>query len=135
MAYSSDLRERVIAATRTMDKRKVAAVFQISYSTVKRWASLGAGVKPKSPPGAARRSSEKQAAALLEQFKAHPDATLDEHRGLWLKRSGISLSNPTMSRWMKRLGWTRKKTLNASERDLEARAAGRIEVGQLDPQH
>jgi len=46
MAYSTDLRERVIAATRTMDKRKVAAVFQISYSTVKRWASLGAGVKP-----------------------------------------------------------------------------------------
>lgn len=35
MAYSSDLRERVIAATRTMDKRKGAAVFQISYSTVK----------------------------------------------------------------------------------------------------
>lgn len=28
----------------------------------------------------------------------------------------------------------KKKTLNASERDLEARAAGRIEVGQLDPQ-
>jgi transposase len=53
--------------------------------------------------------SEEQAAALLEQFKAHPDATLDEHCALWLKQSGISLSNPTMWRWTKRLGWTRKK--------------------------
>ena len=66
MAYSTDLRERVIAATRTMDKRKVAAVFQISYSTVKRWASLGGWGEAQ----AARRLSEEPAAALLEQFKA-----------------------------------------------------------------
>lgn len=92
-----------------MDKTKVAEVFQISYSTVKRWASLGAGVTPKSPPGAARGLAEEQAEALLEQFKAHPDATLDEHRALWLEARGMRLSNPTMSRWTKRLGWTRKK--------------------------
>jgi len=47
-------------------------------------------------------------AELLEQFRANPDAR-DEHCALWLKQTGIRLSNPTMSRWTKRLGETRKK--------------------------
>jgi len=35
MAYSTDLRERVVRAAGKMDKTKVAEVFQISYSTAR----------------------------------------------------------------------------------------------------
>jgi transposase len=48
--------------------------------------------------------------ALWAQLEAHPDAKLEEHRGLWEQERGVRVSVATMSRAIRRfLGWTYKQ--------------------------
>ena len=47
---------------------------------------------------------------------------------------GQQLSEATMWRAIRRLGWTPKKALAASERDEQARKAWREAAAQLDPE-
>ena len=68
-----------------------------------------------------------------EQLEAHPDATLEQHGSLWERWQGMKVSEAPMSRAIRRLGWTRKKkTLGASERNEEARAAWRKQAETFD---
>ena len=64
---------------------------------------------PKAIPG---RSPEKLGLLhthLVAQLQAHDDASLEEHCRLWEQSQGVRVSLSTMSRAIKRLGWTRKK--------------------------
>jgi transposase len=55
------------------------------------------------------------------------------HCDLWEQTSGVRVSTSTMSRAIRRVGWTRKKkTLGATERDEEARAEWREQCTRLD---
>lgn len=70
---------------------------------------------------------------LIAQLEAHTDATLETHCQLWEQIHGVRVSRSTMSRAIRRVGWARKKkTLGASERNEEARAAWREQLKQLD---
>ncbi len=44
--------------------------------------------------------------ALWRQLEARPEATLEEHRQLWERERGVRVSVATMSRAIRRLGWT-----------------------------
>jgi transposase len=46
----------------------------------------------------------------VAQLRAAQDATLDELRAAWETAAGVTVSIATMSRAIKRLKWTRKKT-------------------------
>jgi len=48
-------------------------------------------------------------ATLVEQLRATPDATLQEHSQTWEQAHGGSVSIGAMGRAIKRVGWTRKK--------------------------
>ncbi len=72
-------------------------------------------------------------AVLLEQLTAQPDASLTELGKRWATATGEQVSVMTVWRTVKRLGWTRKKTRQASERRAEARLAWWVTSLGLDP--
>ena len=47
--------------------------------------------------------------ALWRQLEENPEATLERHRELWEERHGVRVSVATMSRAIRRLGWTYKQ--------------------------
>lgn len=114
MAYSADLRQRVLAASDgVLSNRQVAALFQISKGTVERWrrqrreqGQLSAGQSSGRP----RLIPLEQEARLRTQLEQLPDATLVEHCRHWTATTGVELSPATMCRAFQRLGWTRKKS-------------------------
>jgi transposase len=112
-AYSVGLRERIIEAVEAGTPRgEVAGTFRVSLPTIERYVRPKretGGLEPRRIPG---RSSRKGAAlhtGLGLQLQAHPDAYLEEHGRLWGERHGVRVSRATMSRAIKRLGWTPKK--------------------------
>lgn len=111
-AYSLDLRERVVcAALNGLSRREVVATFGVSLATLKRWLRLHqqGDLRPQSIPGRRHHLRLEAEPLLRAQLRAHPDATLDEHRQQWYREQGQSMSRATMARAIKRVGYTRKK--------------------------
>lgn len=112
-AYSLDLRHRIVAAVvdQQQHPHDVAARFSVSPDTVKRYVRLAHAddLQPKTSPGRPRAIGPEHDAALRAQLAAHDDATLAEHCQLWQEAQGVAVSQATMSRAIRRLGWTRKK--------------------------
>jgi transposase len=113
-AYSLDLRERIVRAVEGGQPRAaVARTFQISLSTVKRYAAQHRTTGSLAPKPQARQQPRITAAhqpALLAQLAAQPDATLAEHCQTWAQTQGVRVSVPTMWRAIARVGWTPKKS-------------------------
>jgi transposase len=112
-AYSNDLRERVVrvvAEGRPM--REAARRFGVSVSAVKRYVvrqQETGSLTPKPIPGCPRRIGPGQEAILRARLAAEPDATVLEQCAWWAEHRGQRLSEATMWRAMRRLGWTHKK--------------------------
>lgn len=118
MAYSLDLRERVLAAVdRGLSRTQIAQQFQVGRATITNWVTLRrdrGSLAAQSSPGRPRTIGVAEAEGLRAQLTAQPDATLPEHVRLWtLQHPNASLSTATMSRAIQRLGWTRKKSRSA----------------------
>jgi len=113
-AYSTDLRERVLAAhARGLSRRELIDLFQISQGSITRWLRqqrLSGDLTPRVPPGRARSIPTDQEAALRRQLEAAPDATLASHAAQWAADYGTPLSSWSMARAIRRLGWSRKKS-------------------------
>jgi len=112
-AYSVDLRERVLAAVeRGMPRQEVVMTFNVSLATIKRWLArrrAGDDVTPQAPPGRRRMITPAQQAALATQLETNRDATIERHTQLWNKSQSMTISQWTMGRAIRRLGWTYKK--------------------------
>jgi transposase len=136
-----DLRERVVRAVQAGTPRtEVAERFEVGLATVGRYIRQqrsSGSLAAKKHHGPKLRIGLEERHALLALLQTWPDATLAEHCERWDTMHGVRLSEPTMSRAIRRLGWTRKKkTLRESERDEEALAAwlelaGTLDVGDL----
>jgi transposase len=123
-AYSEDLRLRIIAAvdggmTRSaavdggMTRSAAARTFRVGRATVKRYLALRRATgalapRPHRGPPSVRMAA--LAAALPARLTAHPDATLAEYCAWYEETSGVRVADTTMSRVIRRLGWTRKKS-------------------------
>ncbi len=112
-AYSSDLRERIVAAVGGgMSKAETARVYAVGLSTVQRYARQQATawhLRPKRHPGRRREIPVADEAALRAQAAAHADATLDDHRRRWADTQGVAVSRATMSRAFARAALPLKK--------------------------
>jgi transposase len=112
-AYSTDLRERVLAAhARGMSRRELIDLFQVSQGSITRWLRqqrTTGDLTPRVPPGRVRSIPVDQEAALCRQLEAAPDAALATHAAHWAADHGTPLSSWTMGRAIRRLGWSRKK--------------------------
>lgn len=116
MAYSLDLRKRVLAAIeRGMDVKEAASTFQVGRSTILRWRAQQRAtgtVAARTSPGRTRLIDVSAEADLRAQLEQQPDATLAEHVAEWTASEHPPLSLATMARAIARVGWTRKKRLS-----------------------
>lgn len=114
-AYSEDLRLKALAALdRGMPRKEAVGTFGVSLATLKRWLKRrreGGGLSPRPSPGRTPRilATSEERRDLWTQLEANDDATLERHRELWEERRGVRVSVATMSRAVRRLGWSRKK--------------------------
>jgi transposase len=112
-AYSQDLRERVLRAIDQGKSRKeLIELLGVSLATIKRYLKQRreqGHVRPKVIPGRAPKKRTTLEAGLEPQLWAYDDATLQHHCELWEHTHGERISRWTMSRAIKRLGWSRKK--------------------------
>ena len=112
-AYSEDLREKIVQALRRGTiKSEVARSFGVSRSSVKRYAKLsdeGHSLAPKKRPGSKPKMDERARRLLEADLDERPGATLSERREYLGRVTGLSLSESTVSRMVRRLGWSRKK--------------------------
>ena len=111
-AYSKDLRIKALGALdRGMPRKEAASTFGVSLATLKRCRE-GEDLAPKPSPGRTPRilASQQQRRALWQQLEENHDATLMRHCELWERRTGVAVSVATMSRAVRRLGWTFKKS-------------------------
>jgi transposase len=88
--------------------------FGVSLATLKRWLKRRreeGSAEPKRRPGMRPRigATAQERRALWEQLENHPEATLEEHRDFWERQRGVRMSIATMSRAIRRLGWTYKQ--------------------------
>ena len=123
-AYSPDLRERVLRAVdQGYQRADIIKLFGVSRATIKRYLKqrreTGA-VNVKPIPGRPPKKFAPLQAHLVAHLEAHPDATLEAHCQMWKEQQGIAVSTSTMSRAIRRVGWTRKKRrwvpLNATKK-------------------
>jgi transposase len=115
--FSNDLRVRIVDvyAEGKLSYPQVAARFQVSVSSVrrfvKRWREVGAVL----PKPAAHRHPKVDATgmAVLEAFlRAHVDASQEELCAHLQRTTGVVVSQPTMCRLLHQAGLTRKKRRN-----------------------
>jgi transposase len=115
-AYSEDLRRKVVTAVhRGIPKAQAARLFDISLSSVKRYAKMasqGHTLAAKKRPGRVPKNLDKSVRRLLEEdVRERPAATVKERRRFLEHLTGKTLSEPTLRRWLNRLGFSRKKGL------------------------
>ncbi len=112
-AYSLDLREHVLRAVdQGYQRADIIKVFGVSRATIKRYLKQRretGEVKAKPHPGRPPKKFAPLQAGLVAQLEAHDDATLETHCQLWQEQHGVRVSPSTMSRAIRRIGWTRKK--------------------------
>jgi transposase len=112
-AYSEDLRKKIVEALRRgMTKTGAARSFGMSRSSVKRYAKLadeGRPLAPKRRPGSKPKMDESARRLLEADMEERPAATLSERREYLRRMAGLSVSESTVSRMLRRLGWSRKK--------------------------
>jgi transposase len=95
-----------------MSKAQAARTFDVSLSSVKRYANkanLGESLTPKKSPGSASKLDQMARKLLKDDLIERPYATLQERCGYIEAMTGRSVSRSTMCRVVARIGSTRKK--------------------------
>src|SRR5829696_5576673 len=112
-AYSKDLRKKIVEAVeRGMPKGEAARLFGVGISSVKRYvatARAGRSLAPKKRPGSEPKLDETARRLLETDLQGRPAATLPQRREFLRRMAGVRVSDSTVSRMLKRMGWSRKK--------------------------
>jgi transposase len=113
-AYSEDLRTKIVEAVQEhrMNQSEAARAFSVSRSSVKRYVKAARQGRPLSPgkaPGR-RPSLDEKARKLLEaDVQERPFAKLKHRQEYLRKTAGVSVSESTLSRAIRSMGFGRKK--------------------------
>lgn len=112
-AYQLDLRQRIVAVVADgLPVERAAQQFRVHRATVFRYLAQlreRGTLVPRRHAGPTPAIGPGDHAALRAQLQHHPTATLAEHCARWAETTGRRLSPATMSRTIRRVGWTRKK--------------------------
>jgi transposase len=112
-AYSEDLRKKIVEAVeRGTSKVEAARTFGVGISSVKRFvatAKAGRSMAPMKRPGSNPKLDEAARKLLEAYLRERPAATLPERREFLRRARGVSVSDSTVSRTLRRMGWSRKK--------------------------
>jgi transposase len=111
-AYSEDLRRKIVAAIeRGMPKAQAARTFDVSLSSVKRYSRIarkGGSLEPKKSPGRPHKVGEEAKVLLEKDVEERPSATIAQRRRFLEYLTDTTLSDSTVRRLMKRLGFSQK---------------------------
>src|SRR5215218_373982 len=113
--YSLDLRLKVLDAVDCgIPKEELVGIFGVSMSTIDRYlrqrrqtGEIAPGRTPRRTPLICATIEERR--ALWRQLEENKDATLEHHCELWESKQRVRVSVPTMSRAVRKLGWTKKE--------------------------
>jgi transposase len=114
-AYSLDLRQKVVAAVERGDStiEEVASAFGVGQTFVKKMLRQHRETGDLSPRphggGQTARLSDKHLKLLRREVERSPDKTIPALRDHLEERGGVTVSTPTVSRALSRLGLSRKK--------------------------
>jgi transposase len=95
-----------------MGKSQAARAFGVSLSSVKRYAKVaheGRSLAPKERPGSKPKLDEGARRLLEADLKERPAATLPQRCEFLYRVAREKVSESTVSRMLKRMGWSRKK--------------------------
>lgn len=110
--YSEDLRIRIVKAVEEgTSKSATARLFDVSLSSVKRYvrsASRGESLAPGKGGGRPPKADRTTQKLLEEDVKKRPAATVSERRRFLEQLTGKALSDSTIRRLLKRLGFSQK---------------------------
>ncbi len=113
--YSKDLRTRVLTAVdRGVSRAEIVETFGVSLATarrrLKRRRETGE-VSSRPSPGRTPSicGTAEECRALRRQLEGNREATLERHCELRERARGVAVSASTMSRAVRKLGWTYKQ--------------------------
>jgi transposase len=109
-AYSEDLRQKIVQALeRGISKSQAARLFDVSLASVKRYARIscqGGSLAPKKGTGRPPKIDEAAEKLLKEDVKQRPAATVSDRRHFLEHLTGKALSDSTVRRLLRRLGFS-----------------------------
>jgi transposase len=113
-AYSEDLRRKIVGAVqeRRMNQSEAARAFGVSRSSVKRYLKAvrqGRSLSPGKVPGKRSSLDEKSRKLLQADVEDRPFAKLKQRQEYLHEAAGISVSESTLSRTIRSMGFGRKK--------------------------
>ncbi len=113
-AYSEDLRRKIVEAVqeRRMNQSEAARAFGVSLSSVKRYVKAvrqGRSLSPGRAPGKRPTLDEKARNLLEADVEERPFMTLKHRQEYLRKAAGVSVSESTLSRVIRSMGFGRKK--------------------------
>src|SRR5215204_6713786 len=111
--YSEDLRVRIVSAVQeeSMSKSGAARLVSVSRSSVKRYARMadrGTSLAPRKGGGRPPKANETTRKLLEEDVKELPAAIVKERRRFLEHATGKALSDSTVGRLLKRMGFSQK---------------------------
>ena len=111
-AYSEDLRKKILEAVdRGMKKSEAAKNFGVSRSSVKRYAAArreGRPLTPKKHPGSKPKLDESARKLLEADVEERPATTLKDRCRFLEEMVGVSVSESTLSRLLRKMGFSPK---------------------------
>jgi transposase len=113
--YSEDLRRRIVRAVEGGTSKSAAArLFDVSLSSLKRYLRIverGETLAPRKGGGRPPKIDQTAEKLLTEDVKERPAATVSERRRYLEHTTGKGLSDSSVKRLLKRLGFSRKNEL------------------------
>jgi transposase len=111
-AYSTDLRKKILdAVDRGMPKSVAARTFGVSRASVKRYAAArreGRALTPKKHPGSRPKLDERARKILEADVEERPAITLEQRCRFLKQMVGVSVSESTLSRLLRKVGFSPK---------------------------
>jgi transposase len=111
-AYSEDLRKKILEAVdRGMPKSEAARTFGVSRSSIKRYAAArreGRPLAPRRHPGSKPKLDQKARKLLEAHVEERPALTLKDRCRFLREMVGVSVSESTLSRLLRKMGFSPK---------------------------
>lgn len=109
-AYSEELRKKILGALdRGMPKSEAARTFGVSRASVKRYAAArreGGPLAPSKHPGSKPKLDERARKILEADAQYRPATTLKERCRFLEELVGVSVSESTLSRLLRKMGFS-----------------------------
>ena len=111
-AYLEDLRKKILQAVdRGMPKSEAAKTFGVSRSSVKRYAAArreGRPLAPRKQPGSKPKLDQSARKLLEADVEGRPATTLKDRCRFLKEMTGVSVSESTLSRLLRKMGFSPK---------------------------